>query len=186
MQIATDGFRELSPSEVDAWNEFASTQTRFNRLGEPYTPSGKQLFTECFLNILSIGDPGPPVLSMLEGNPNLPSVTMGPPSIGNEAAGLTELVLLGLSSTYGDNLVVQATGQMPSSVSNFQKYFRQIGVFGITDPLPILTAYTTYFPTTVSDPVEGNVIGIRVSAVNSDNGLASEWNYAKVAIPAEV
>lgn len=184
MQEATDGFRDLTAAQVEAWNNFASTQTRFNRLGEPYTPSGKQIFTESFLNLLSITQSGPPVLSNLEANPNLPSLMIESVTITNTAGALTALTFVNALSNFGTSLLVQATPPMQPSVSNFQKYFRTVAITAPGASVSILAGYTAKYPTAVSDPSVGNVIGIRASAVSDDTGLASEWVYINATVPA--
>jgi hypothetical protein len=43
-------WRGLTVSQRQSWTDLADTLTRFNRLGDPYTPSGQQIFTEFSLN----------------------------------------------------------------------------------------------------------------------------------------
>lgn len=182
MQTATDGFRDLTGAQVTQWNEFAQTQTRFNRLGEPYTPSGKQLFTEAYLNNLSIGISTAPVLGMIESNPNLPSLTIGTSLATADAGALASLVMQTVSSNFGDVLLVQATPELQPSISNFTKYLRTINYF---DPLvaspDLEPSYVSKFGTPMT---VGNYIGLRASAINSATGLASEWVYDKVEVEA--
>lgn len=37
---------QLSPENVLAWNSYATGFTRYNKIGEPYTPTGYQMFNE--------------------------------------------------------------------------------------------------------------------------------------------
>jgi hypothetical protein len=183
MQTATDGFKALTPEEVTSWNDFASTQIRFNRLGEPYTPSGKQIFTESYLNGLSVENFTPPDLPALESDPNLPNLLAGVVNITTGPALITELELAGWSSDTGDRIVVQATPQMLPSINNVQKYMRQVFNGSLADPTNILAGYTAKYPTTISDPSPGSVIHFRASAVNLTTGLASAWINAKQTVP---
>ena len=48
-------WRSLSDAQRLAWVALANTQTRYNRMGTAYTPSGFQLFCELNSNLLSTG-----------------------------------------------------------------------------------------------------------------------------------
>jgi hypothetical protein len=49
--IVSQTWRTLTPSQIIDWNNLALTQTRSNKFGDPYTPTGFQLFTELNLNL---------------------------------------------------------------------------------------------------------------------------------------
>jgi hypothetical protein len=67
LQSIAQQWSQLSDANRELWNALAATQTRFNRFGDAYTPTGYQLYTE--LNAAEqITDPGqffsaPPTLS---------------------------------------------------------------------------------------------------------------------------
>lgn len=182
MQQATDGFFALTAFEIDSWNTFASTQTRINRLGETYVPSGKQLYMECSINQQTIGGSFDQALGPVEGNPNLPSLSFGDPILEVDATSITSVGLLTKDSNFGDVLCVQATGQMQPSINNVDKYFRSIG-FQLMTEVDWTSQYEARFETTLLSPTPGNVIHFRASAVNSNTGLASSWVHQKAIIP---
>ncbi|MGB1317297.1 MAG: hypothetical protein ACPG5W_03795 [Flavobacteriales bacterium] len=50
------GWRDLTVLQRDSWVLLASTLTRLNKFGDPYTPTGYQIFMEFNLNLRSIGN----------------------------------------------------------------------------------------------------------------------------------
>lgn len=46
----------LPPSKVALWNTFALSFTRVNKNGQTYTPTGYQIFNECNLNRVAMGE----------------------------------------------------------------------------------------------------------------------------------
>lgn len=51
MSSAASMWSKLSYLQIQAWNAYASVLIRTNRNGEQYTPSGRQIFTETFINL---------------------------------------------------------------------------------------------------------------------------------------
>jgi hypothetical protein len=45
----------LTYAQISAWNAYAAVLIRTNRQGEQYTPSGRQIFTETFINMHGTG-----------------------------------------------------------------------------------------------------------------------------------
>jgi hypothetical protein len=45
----------LSFAEVSAWNAYAAVLIRTNRQGDQYTPSGRQIFMETYINLIDTG-----------------------------------------------------------------------------------------------------------------------------------
>lgn len=191
MQMVTDGFKELTKDEVDAWSEFAATQERINRLGEVYVPSGKQLFTEASMNLMNLTPDAASLasLSAVQSDPNLPGLNSFTVTITIVAPAITVLTLnLSGTSENATNLIVQATAPMLQTIRNAKKYFRQLSIPGVGGTVALIGAYTAQYPDVVADaaPYEGRVIHFRVKALNSANGLAGEWIYGSVEIPAAV
>lgn len=178
--IATDAYKELGETLIKQWDEFAATQIRVNRLGEDYVPSGKQLFTESSINqqLLGLGDT--PNLSEVEADPNLANVSKPTVNLTNTGDAITVLTFTNVLGS-GDYVVVQATPQLPPSVRNAQRYYRQIYAGIIDDPLDLEAAYIALYGSSIA---AGNMIFFRIRAILSTNGFTSSWVYTDVVIPA--
>lgn len=190
-QLATDYFKELSLNDILELDEFASTQERTNRLGEKYVPSGKQIFMQAVLNRQLINPThtfAGSNLAALIGDPNLPNMPEYEIDATNTAGVLTALSLdtVGIPGELVTHVVIQATQQTVPTIRNAKRYMRQIACLPYADPLDILAAYTLIFPTTVSDPVVGNVIHFRARALNEESGMGGAWIYVSKEIPEEV
>ena len=184
MQVATDLYKALAPEDLQAWSTAPSDAgfTSQNALGESYTPSGKQVFTQCAMNLQSAGiavTSNPPDVSKFLNNPNLPAVgfgnapyvtidlSVGPAPFTFQQIGLN----VSPTGTGTLELLVFATAPLLPTIKNYRKYLRQIGSFtATTDVAP---EYTTVFPGIDPEQVEGLMINFAVKAVNTDTGLAS-------------
>lgn len=184
-QEAADGFRSLTVDQVNEWAGVAQSLTRLNSFGETYVPSGKQLFMEVTLNSLLIGG-GPIALEKVVLNPNLPSLELGSAVFEISEPDLA-VATLSASSNFGTQMIVQATRPLQTSVRNFKKFLRQIGVsFAITS-VPaaedLLTAYNATYPGVLyDDAMLGMRVGFRARSVNPESGLSSAWVYAESEI----
>jgi hypothetical protein len=49
-------YNSLTPDMQDEWNKFASYQVKFNRLAQPYVPTGLQVFLERNINLDTTGN----------------------------------------------------------------------------------------------------------------------------------
>lgn len=184
---ATDNFKTLDKTQVDEWNLFAATQTRLNRLGETYTPSGKQLFTEASMNLQVLGaSSSVPDLTKVMANPNLPSLDPFELVMNYDAppAGIQDFDIQNLTSSGGTHLIVQVTQETLPTISNAKKLFRQLQVSPFASTISLVAAYTAKYPTAAADPTEGNLIHVRARAASDQTGLSSSWVYGVLTIPA--
>lgn len=193
-QNVTDGFKELSKQAVDDWNAAAQNVSRLNALGETYTPSGKQLFMQAYLNRI-LQDPAVDIvatasdtLNAIVSNNNLPAMPTFEVDLVNTADVLTAITLdpIGAIDENATHFIVEATPQLLPSITNARRYFRHIGVFGVADPVDIEAAYTAVYPGSVNAPTVGNAIHVRARAMNNTTGMAGEWVYTFEVIPAAV
>lgn len=172
---STTGWGSITESEREAWNAYAATMTRLNRLGEPYTPKGRQIYMESSQNMKQsietpLSVPGPT-------NETPGIVDVGPYTAVETAGVLTELEIATLAidiPSGGDGvLIVEAAPIHEPKLSNVNNQFRQIGAFDPTAaPIDLLAAYIATF-TNVA--VAGNIASIRIRLVDKLTGLSSAW-----------
>lgn len=186
MSQVVAGWSVLDRGSVVAWNEWAQTQVRHNKLGEPFTPSGQQLFNELNLNLIATG-----ASSMITS----PPYGAVPPSI----ADLTVTAEYDASSPYAATLItadtlsggglgnfnanVWATPPHRPSVTNVIKMLKLIAS-GLTGgpALNVTAAYNARFG---SPSLAGGLpITIRVQLIDIDSGLASPF-MTETIIPEE-
>lgn len=186
-QSATDGFKALTAAEVLEWNEVAQTVSRFNSLGETYTPSGKQLYMESALNQYVIGNDVASVsLDKIQTDPNLPSLEPYALNLTVVGTAITVMTISSMVSSNGTHLVVQATPPLLPSYGNKVGSYRQIVADALSATEPLIGGYTLQYPSAIDPAAIGNVIHVRARAINSDTGLSSAWIYASAPIPEEV
>lgn len=163
----------LTAAQVIAWNDYAATMSRLNRIGEEYTPKGRQVFMEVNQNLANAGettltDPGPSTNS-----PGLNEVIWNAPE--TTAGVFTDFILSGLTANFpgGANgrIMYEATPPIASNRTNVNNEFRFIGSDPSTLPADLVTRYNSTFGTPTLAP--GNQIAVRVWVVDSETGLAS-------------
>lgn len=175
----------LVQSAIDNWNAYAALQSRLNRLGETYTPTGRQVFMEAAQNLAQIGEaaltnPGP--TSTAPGSEAIESLT-ATQTIGT----LTTLELgdvSGVVPSGGDGaVVIEASPVFNPSVTNVNKQFRQIGFedgpLPIAGPTDILARYIAVFGPAAN---LNQLITLRLKIVDNLTGLASPWSYIKAIV----
>jgi hypothetical protein len=159
----------LTPDNRESWVGTANGLTVNNRLGQAYTPSGRQLFLQVNNNLAVIA--GTPLVA--------PAADMTPPDIaetihaeGNVTTGsIHALTGVDFSVVAGTYTVVEATPVQANLRTNFNKQFRQIGVFDSSSATPdLVAAYEAKFGSTAA---VGQVIAFRFKTVSADNGMAS-------------
>ena len=175
---AVAAWNGLTQGQVDAWNAYASTMIRLNRLGDSYTPKGRQIFIECYTNCV-IGNV--PVLT-----------TPGPSSVSPSMKDLSFAALAGTAGLLTVCTVVTSSVDIPSDASysdcpaiiygapahsagkgNVNKQRRVVvteTVDTLNSGLDIFAAFNAYFGATSAD---GLVIDLWVKAIDSGTGLAS-------------
>lgn len=164
------GWGALSSAERDAWNAAAPGTQLLNRLGDPYVPTGRQLFLGSNNQLAASGEP-----TIAAVPPDFV-----PPEIFADIFAPTHAVTAGVvtaltikNSVTDATLVytVEATGQMPNIKQNLTNVYRQIGNYaaGGAD-LNVLADWIALYG---SGGVVGNVIWFRVKTVSNVNGMAS-------------
>lgn len=178
-------FNTLDRVTVNAWNEAASTYPAFNKLGEEYIQSGKQLFISCGLNLRAIGVTDTPDLPTAE--PAIPQCDItGAVITSSEAANLmTALTISGVTSDLATaKIIVQATPNLPAARGqSYRNRMRQQGFATQGTAQNILAAWNATFATPAVSA--GQVINFRVAATHPTNGLSSAWFYLRTEINEE-
>lgn len=187
MQMATDAFRSLTNAELAEWQDAISLSgfTTQNALGDTYTPSAKQVFTMCSLNLIGLGISGPPDVSKFLANSNLPGIQIGSVSIAVTGAApgvLADLSLVNIVVSMDSTVEVMATLPISPTIRNYKKYLRRLPFdAGLPANTPstenISGAYVARYSGLDYIDLEGNVINLAVRAVNQGTGLAGAWLY---------
>jgi hypothetical protein len=169
-------YASLDGAQVDAWASFASGYAALNSLGEAYTPSPKQMFAMCNINLLVIGQ-SPQTVP--DGTPTVPDVITRDVdlTVTSALSTLNDLAIANLSTSdaSGNTFVLQATPPMTQTRRNYQNLCRQIQV---GDLATMNTNHATFWIDRFGLGVEvGDVIGLRIRAVSKLNGIASAWYY---------
>jgi hypothetical protein len=158
----------LTPIQQEAWNTLASTVTRLNRLGEAYTPTGRQIFLESANNMRVLG------LTILTDAPiSLLQPTIdGSPIVDVEetADALATMAMSGAAAQSGISAVWEASKMFANNKTNFKTDYRQIltGATGATQNL--LDAYVAVFGPVAE---EDNIVSFRLSYIDTVNGMRS-------------
>lgn len=192
-------YTTLTKSQQEAWTEYAQMLTFWrNRLGEPYTPSGRQVFQYCNTNLALVNanlvavTPGSPSYNFPTGAqivvPNFDLVTKPDPPLftnGDKsfALGLTS----GAITTFESNasaippnanddiqrFIVEATPVMRPTMRNRSNLYRFINSFdgSVNTEIDIVSAYNLVF--NQSGLTAGQVGLVRISTVNK-GGLRSD------------
>lgn len=195
-QVAAN-FSQLSATNKEQWDEYASLLSFWtNRLGEPYTPSGRQVFQYCNTNLIlttAILAGGTPPTYQFDGSvyqvtPDMSLLTKPDPPLftgGDKAftATLTATALTTLESdanfvppssiTDKQMIIVEATPVVNPTQRNLKNRYRLLQAYdaSVAGILDILTEYNLRF--TGSGYSAGQKIGVRMMTVNLA-GLASD------------
>jgi hypothetical protein len=174
--LAVASYRLLSASQVQEWADYAEQNfagARLNALGEPYTPSGEQMFMEINMN------------SQLRGGSILdkPSANLAIPSfddpfvidtLDQTAGAISDFTIAATLLAGGptSSLIVQATRVHKATMRNFSGRYRWIDQ--VSDVGDISSEYNQYF----NNPAvqAGDVIAARARWIGV-NGLSSDWQY---------
>jgi len=192
-------YTTLTKSQQEAWTEYAQMLTFWrNRLGEPYTPSGRQVFQYCNTNLalvnsaLNSATPGAPTYNFQVGAqivvPNFDLVTKPDPPLffgGDKSFELT--LTSGVASVYTSNsnalppnatddiqrLIVEATPIMRPTVRNRSNLYRLLNSYSVAvaTSLDIVNDFNAVFNQT--GLAAGQVGLVRITSVNK-GGLRSD------------
>jgi hypothetical protein len=159
------GWTALTQAQRDVWNADAGSVTLLNRLGEAYTPTGRQLFLTANNNLAQAG------LTLLTDSPGY--FTIPDPANGEVAIAS----LLGVINTFvftagqDANVVISATPATSGTRQNFQSLLRYIGNDAwSTGANDLKAAYEAKYGTLASP---GQTIVLSIKSLDSGNGMAS-------------
>lgn len=192
-------YTTLTKSQQEAWTEYAQMLTFWrNRLGEPYTPSGRQVFQYCNTNLALANatlDPttaGAPSYNFPTGAqivvPNFDLVTKPDPPLFNGGDKSFDLaVTAGVVSAYASaqqalppnatddiqRFIVEATPVMRPTMRNRSNLFRFINTYNgaVATAIEIVDDFNSVF--NQSGLTAGLVGLVRISTVNK-GGLRSD------------
>lgn len=158
---------ELPAADQLDWESLAATVTRTNRLGETYTPTGRQIFLEVNNAQLAAGQ-----AAILAAPPDL-----NPPFVGEAAttvlieitAGVITGVPIGPLPNVADAvLVIDATPLLTVPKNNVKNLYRQIHAAAATTTVDLTAGYTTTFG---SAAIAGQIAYFRVRWFKETNGI---------------
>lgn len=159
----------LSPTEQASWNALASGATRLNRLGQPYTPSGRQLYMESANNLALIGVTPfamAPINADIPAGPEYTSVLTVV-----EDGELNLLTLFDGAALAGFELVIKATPQAPGPKTNFSNQYRNIGHTAANPNNNIQANYIAVFGNAAGP--EGSPLSVLCSLIDTATGFRS-------------
>lgn len=180
--MAAAEFSNLPAADILAWNQFAQGYPAINKLGDPYTPTGKQVFMLSALNLMSIGLA--PITSPPAGSPVIPGLDLSANTTDSTvvANAVTVLEVNSLIREVGTDVVVlQATPNLQAARQSYRNRMRQVN-FNANDDLSFADEWNAYF----GDPnvTIGQIVNVRVSSVRPASGLASAWQYLSIILAA--
>lgn len=192
-------YTTLTKSQQEAWTEYAQMLTFWrNRLGERYTPSGRQVFQYCNMNLalvnatLLAGAPGSPSYNFPVGaqivDPNFDLVTKpDPPLFSNGDKSFILNLTAGAITAFESNapaippnatddiqrFIVEATPVMRPTMRNRSNLYRFINSFdgSVNTAIDIVSAYNLVF--NQSGLTAGQTAYVRIATVNK-GGLRSD------------
>jgi len=169
---ASAGWGGLTAAQRDEWNSQAKFIERINRFGEVYSPSGRQYYMEIFNSLAQAGQASltTPVVA-----PTPPNAILDPVLTATLTAGVLTALTLAYddsTATADDKFIIEAAPIAPDTKTNINTQYRQIQVETAAggSPINLLAAFTALFGTAGT---AGNIARIRVTAVDTVNGLRS-------------
>lgn len=173
-------FNSLTPDMQDDWDKFAQYQKRFNRLAQPYIPTGLQVFLERNMN-LGIMSQGP--LLIPPDDTNLMPVISG--SIGT----LTPLVF-NINATFFDNtnitpagfgIVYYATDNQPPGRSFMSNRYRLVNYRFNPNNITNFDISIEWTNAWTGPRITGQKIFLKLLTINTLTGQASQpWFGSKI------
>lgn len=159
-------WRTLSEARKATWNALALTQTRYNRVGTPYTPSAFQVWCELQFNY-SIVNAGA-YLSTAPAPVALPSLTLTTVDISEGGATYDIGGTIGGGSTDWQ-WIIEATRPQGAGIQVNRAPFLLISSDEPLDSLPP-NMWAPYVKRIGFGPMEGQVIFTRISAIENSTG----------------
>lgn len=179
LSAAATGWAGLTAAQVEAWNAYANTMTRLNRLGDSYVPTGRQIYIEQAMNafqtlgvLLVKTTPGPTNVS--------PSLNDNSITAAAATANLfTSLIMQGKTDIPSHEPTTDAIVLMysapahPAQKQNLNKQRRLIATLSGDEyegSASIHAAWNTYFGATATD---GLVVDLWARLIDPGTNLAS-------------
>jgi hypothetical protein len=165
---------ELTFNQVIDWNAFAQTLTRINKLGQPYVPSGRQMFMEINRNYVAVREGDFATRSAPPTNATSPAFMDGTfVFAGGVGAGSVNALTLDITQDItGNRVIVQASNVMGPGRQATSVPYKQVGIF--EEGANLLPAYQAMFSTAA---IAGNLIHFRLRTVDVTTGVSGGWTY---------
>lgn len=158
----------LTKLQQDNWNALASTATRLNRLGDAYTPTGRQVFLESANNMRVIGQTpltNAPV-SLLQ-----PTIDGTPVfDVGVDTGTLDSFEISGLAAQSGISYVLEATIAFGQQKTNFSLDYRQLNVAVTASTISVVADYIAAYGNAAN---VGDWYSVRLRYIDTQNGMSS-------------
>ena len=139
-----------------------------NRLGDAYTPTGRQIYLESSNNMRVVGQT--PLtdapFSLLQ--PTIDGYPVFAPTV--DAGELDAFGITGLAAQGGVSYVLEVTKQFADLKTNFSIDYRQLKTGVTAATISALTDYTTAYGEAAT---AGNQISIRLRYIDTQNGMSS-------------
>lgn len=171
-------YSSLDVDDKIDWNASAETFTWFNKLGDPFVPSGQQLFMKLGAQLQSVGVaiPGP----LPDGNIDTAPSVLTAIGMAESNAGVIAIIRV-QSMTFSTNteyIVIEATPPRSSQQISNRTPFKQ--VFGGAEAATqnLLATYSAVFGAAV--PI-GSFVTFRIKAIDL-NGIAGPWFYTTTEV----
>ena len=178
LAAAAAAYQMLTYPQVTAWNAYAVTMTRLNRLGQTYVPSGRQIFIECYLNCKQLGGIAPQLT--LPGPTNVsPAFTTSFIAAAAQAAGVFTSLTVNATMTIPSGqdpvdcyILYYSAPTHPAQKSNVNKQRRLLGndASDAFSPLDIKSAWNAYFGSSAQD---GHVVDVWLRGIDTLTNLAT-------------
>lgn len=162
----TQGWGQLTPAQIEAWNARANGSPEINIFGDQVIPTGKGLYIQRNINRANVGLA--PIALPLASDEFPDGVSLGVTAFDDVTVDVTAT---GLGASDSANILVFATGSIRNGVNFVKNKLRLIGggqVTSVAPSLELLEAYTAVF----GAPVAGQNVEFRMAFV-SDSGKVS-------------
>lgn len=167
----------LTSDQRQAWQAVAATTTRLNRLGEPYVPTGRQMFMEVNSNALLVGDA---LLSAAPDDFSAPEPPHDPAVVLTMTAGSITVFTAEVGGV--DPVLVYATAALPPTKNNVRLLYRFLGY--LTPAIGIIDLEAAYIAAYGAPQTEGQVINIAIRSLNQVNYVTSALVEKATPVPA--
>lgn len=171
-------WRSLSDPQRLAWVALANTQTRYNRMGTAYTPSGFQLFCELNFNLLSTGVATP--IQSAPATLSLPSYTAISVVIDTNSSDYTITGTIG-GDTTDFVYVIEATRPVGAGVLSNRSAFCVLDRHDDASSDPT-NMWGYYFRRMGFYPRGGQVVYTRISTVHVSSGWRTPTQVIRTVV----